>query len=995
VDIRFLLIQICFLLSGFSALLYQTAWTRQFAFVFGTSEIAVAVVLAGYMGGLALGSALAARIAPRIERPVLVYGLLELGIALSALALPFGMRGLTAAYVGLFSQQVPTEPELLATLFRLAGAFALMLVPTALMGATLPLLARQAVRKDEEIGPRIGSLYAINTAGAIAGTLVAAFLLLPTLGLRQTVYVGALVNGLVFLGAAMIARGARRPAALPEMPTATANRWILPLMLLSGAVSFSYEVLWTRLLSQLLGGSVYAFATMLSSFLLGIALGSALGGRFARRAERAALGFALSEIGVALFAILGFVLADWLPALATSLGAGWQASSAANAPIAGAVLLPVATCLGATFPFAVRLLASDPGHTAVATARVYAWNTVGAIAGAVGTGFWILPGLHFAGTATLGCALSLMIAAIASWRGRPRLRSTLAVSIGGLLALVVLPIENPWRLILATPLSGEQQERVIRYEAAGRSSTVVLLDNPSSFRLYTNGLPESTIRKTNAAPGGGREARALGWLPVALRPATERMLVIGLGGGVALEGVPPTVFELDVVELEEEVVAANLATSTERAVDPLGEERTRIVLNDARGALMLAEQPYDAIVSQPSHPWTAGASHLYTREFFELVRDRLAPGGVFVQWIGMRFVDEDLLRSLLATLSAVYPEVQVYRPSGPALLFVSSDSPLDVTQVAIAIAASPEHFARNGVFTAEDVAASQVLGSEGVRALAAGAPENTDDHNLLASRSPKLRADFLRLPQLMEMVEQHDPLRAPAEGLKGVDLTRALIRRRELARAEVVARSWEEQERDLALAWIKGQRQGAKASRLPVTRALERDPDSLDAHAAVLLAGLASPSPAREPASVALVRRALALERASDWGALEASDGELASIGPEHPLFDTASRLRSRWRTVGMDPVRAEEALALTDLRLAREFRLGLLIERAQTAAMAGHTRAAWATLSSALSQMPPRGPFRARFLVRVETIAGGLPDDPLQEQVLREIALSRGRVPS
>ena len=211
-DHRFLLLLLCFLLSGFSALLYQTAWTREFSFVFGTSEIAVAVVLAGYMGGLALGSVLAARFAPRIRRPVLVYGALELGIALAALAIPLGIQGLTAAYVAIFARDLPMEPGTAATFFRLAGAFLLMLAPTALMGATLPLLARHAVRHDAEIGPRIGALYATNTMGAIGGTVCAAFLLLPWLGLRQTVYVGALGNGLVFLAAVALSRGASAPA---------------------------------------------------------------------------------------------------------------------------------------------------------------------------------------------------------------------------------------------------------------------------------------------------------------------------------------------------------------------------------------------------------------------------------------------------------------------------------------------------------------------------------------------------------------------------------------------------------------------------------------------------------------------------------------------------------------------------------------------------------------------------------------------------------------
>src|SRR5882672_8447143 len=216
----FALLLVCFFLSGFSALLYETAWTREFAFVFGTSELAVVAVLAAYMGGLALGAALAARVAPRIRRPVLAYGVLELGIALWALALPYAIRAVSALYLGWLGglDALPETLGLATHAFHLIGAFAVLVPCTALMGATLPLLANYAVTRDDQIGSRVGLLYAANTTGAIAGTVAAAFALLPALGLRQTVHVGAAVNALVFAAAAALARSApeRAAAAAPR-----------------------------------------------------------------------------------------------------------------------------------------------------------------------------------------------------------------------------------------------------------------------------------------------------------------------------------------------------------------------------------------------------------------------------------------------------------------------------------------------------------------------------------------------------------------------------------------------------------------------------------------------------------------------------------------------------------------------------------------------------------------------------------------------------------
>jgi spermidine synthase len=327
-DLRFALLLSCFFLSGFAALLYQTAWIRELSFVFGTSDLAVAAVLAAYMGGLAIGAAAAARIAYRIRRPVLAYGLLELAIAGCALLVPWGIRALNALYVGWLSGSSILADGIppVATLLQLAGAFAVLLPPTAFMGATLPLLARHAVHREEEIGARVGVLYAVNTIGAIAGTVLAAFWLMPTLGLRQTVWAGAALNALVFALAALLARASPlsedTAAPRPDAAQARGAFWILPAILLSGAVSFVYEVLWTRLLGLVLGASIHAFATMLASFLLGIALGSSVASRFATTRARAGLGFALSQLGIAASSYLTFSLAYRLPELAVRLGAG-------------------------------------------------------------------------------------------------------------------------------------------------------------------------------------------------------------------------------------------------------------------------------------------------------------------------------------------------------------------------------------------------------------------------------------------------------------------------------------------------------------------------------------------------------------------------------------------------------------------------------------------------------------------------------------------------
>ena len=986
--VSFGLVLACFFFSGFSALLYQTAWTREFAFVFGTSDLAVAAVLAAYMGGLAAGSAIASRIAHRLTRPVLAYGILELGIALFALAVPGGMRGITAIYAAILGGgETASEAGGIATVFRLGIAFVLLLPPTALMGATLPLLARHAVRRDEEVGPRIGALYAMNTAGAIAGTVCAAFLLLPAIGLRQTVYVGAAVNALVFAGAALLARTAPAPLAAGrgERDAAHPGRWILPLMAFSGAVSFSYEVMWTRLLSQILGGSVYAFATMLASFLIGIALGSAVAGRLARQATRATTGFAWSQVGIAVLSLAAFRVADLLPEMARAIGAGATAGDLANAGISAAVLLPFALCIGATFPFAVRIVVDRPEHSATATAEVYAWNTVGSIVGAIAAGFLLLPRFGFVGTLAIGCATNLALAAIACVASQPRRRAPLAAAAAVAVVLVLQPIDAPWQLLRSSPFLAKPVSGAIRFFAVGRSSTVMLVDRGEDWQLYTNGLPESVIARPGRLPGRSPEARWLGFLPVLLRPQSERALLIGLGGGIALEGMPATLDPVDVVELEPEVVAANRDIGALRDSDPLASPRARMLVNDARGALMLSDTRYDAIVSQPSHPWTAGASHLYTREFFELAKARLADGGVLVQWIGIRFVDEALLRTLLATLGDVFAHVQVYRPVAPALLFAASDAPLDLaTSVTAALRVAGPDLARYGIQVPEDAVSALVLDTSASRAFAADAPINTDDRNLLATRSARLDSrSALDTEEVDRLLAPHDPLPAAAARFDPQRLVRRLATTRHFDRATRVAWSLTGADRETALGWIAAAGNRRRAAAAHFGRALELDPNSFEAHAGRFDVG-AAPTGTPPPAVVLLARARDRLE-SRDFEALAALDDALAEQGPESPLFAAASRLRVAWRLADGRPAAGLEALDLIDAVIVRGTRVDDYLIRARAGLAAGRPEATRAALGYLGRRLAPAGKRIAReALVLEQALPPELRDEALREHLER-----------
>ena len=992
---RFALLLACFFFSGFAALLYQTAWTRELSFVFGTSELAVAAVLAAYMGGLALGAAAAARYETRVRRPVLAYGVLELAIAVSALSVPVGIRLINAAYVGLLGggSELPEGGAAAATLFQLAAAFAVLLPPTAFMGATLPLLARHAVRSDEEIGSRVGVLYAVNTAGAIAGTLCAAFWLMPELGLRRTVWTGAGLNGLVFGLAAALSRRAAAPAT-PEMPRAAATPiadgalWILPAIALSGAVSFAYEVLWTRLLGHLLGASLDAFASMLASFLLGIALGSAFAARVATSRQRAALGFTVAQLGIALTGYGAFALANRLPALSRWLGAGPDAPLA-SAALAAAVLLPITLCIGATFPFAVRLLARSPEQAAGATARAYAWNTLGAIAGALGAGFVLLPRLGFEGTVNAAVAANLGLAAMAALAARPRRMRLAAVAAAAGVALAVLPARPPWALLSASPLEESTPHGPIVYSAVGRSCTVVVFDLGDAFRLYSNGLPEAVIERTGVLPMP-EIARLLGILPALLRPAARELLAIGLGGGALLEYVPSTIESIDVIELEPEVLKANQLVAGLRASDPLSDPRVRVHIGDARGALQLMQKRYDAIISQPSHPWTAGASHLYTLEFFRMVRSHLEPDGVFVQWMGLNFVDEALLRSLTATLLEVFGHLEVYQLSAaPGFLFAASGEPLAALEGARqALQANPEDFARIGFNRLEDFAAVRLLDEAGTRALAEGGALNTDDHNQLAARASRLGASNLASRGGNELWKDHDPLLAETDGLDRSALIRRLVATRFTERASALVATEDGALQEAGRGWVElGLARTGRATR-HFERAVELAPGSSDATAGLLASRVHDLTRGRPVDGISeqhLDVRLMSViagwrgAAAKDWEAVAALDAELERIEPGEALFEEASRLRAGWRIARQDPAAGAEAQAIAATLLLRQWSPTDALMHARAAIVAGRPVDAWGSLSL-LARALPNHPKREKLTRDTLEIAKALPEELAQD---------------
>ena len=974
----------CFLLSGFAALLYQMAWMRQFSTVFGTSEVAVATVLSAYMGGLALGAAIAGRLVQLIRRPVLFYGVLEAVIAVSALLVPVFLAAASMLYTSMLGGQssIPDAAGLGQPLFYFVVALAVLVVPTACMGATLPVLIRYVVTQDDQIGGRVGGLYAINTLGAVGGAVVAGFVLLPLLGLRGTVWCGVAVNILVFLIAVLVAKASsKKPSSKtdsqdadaetevttsPEPNSAYRFAWvILPVMTLSGICTFVYEVLWTRLLSHILGGSVAAFAIMLASFLSGIALGSIVASRFARTRFEAAITFVISQLGIATTSILiYYALNHYLHDDLLTSGIDYRASVIA----AFAVLMPTTLFIGATFPLAVRIYAASAASAARSSAQVYAWNTFGAILGAAIAGFFLVPMLKYEGTIRAMVLLNLTLAVIVAGVIPATRRIPLFVSATALAAVAILYRPAvPENILRFSPITDSAPGNIVYYDV-GRSATVLVYEEDGSFRLRNNGLPEAAAMPRGTPPLFANQ-RMLGALPVLARPDTKNALVVGLGVGTAITGVPPTVEEIDVIELEPKVVEANRSISDRRKHQPLEDPRVSLFVNDARSALALSDKTYDMIVSQPSHPWSAGASHLYTREYMQMVSDHLNNNGVFLQWINSQFVDEALLKSLCATILDVYPQVRIYQWSPQVLFFLASDQPMDVERQMLETGRpfrdAPLFYLELGVAAVEDSVAALMMDETGVREFAAGSRIITDDFNMMAMQSARLMREGreLNLEKLSAMFKpwipaldasswvhrelgEHLAFTRIAEKYVGLGL-------REYLPELVGALNTATNPRSLLLAGSLLRDVGNSSGRADevLSTALITLPESNRAKYALVEPWLRQLDRDEVPEKITVIANSMtgsgrAVVDASrrlaqrDLQAVADLDLQLAAAGPADPWFSEAVKLRIDWRSGVTNPGLKEEfanqSWQILDLAMANTRDQDFLVMRAFAASQAG-----------------------------------------------------------
>ena len=693
--------------------MYQTLWARQLHLVFGTSTFAISTVLASFMAGLAVGGFWMSRYVDRLPRPLWAYGILEIGIGLYALLFPVLLWVIEPTYLAVGRAFAPTPVAYGLIQFALVGAS--LVLPTAAMGATLPLLARFATQRLGAAGNQVGWLYAVNTAGAVFGTVVAGFFLLPGFGLSTTTWLAGganLVLGALAILLATQSQGAEAVEIEQDLLEAPLPEDVPLVCLVAGMAGFAalvYEVAWTRLLALILGASVYAFTVMLIAFLVGIAIGGAVGGRHADRTlatagrRRLLVLLATLQVGVGALAWLlmwGFSeLPFWYVALYSLLNVETVpgASVVLGLVLAALMMTPPALLMGATFPVAVRAAVGDPKKLGGPVGRIYGWNTVGSMLGAFSAGFLLLPIIGVQSAVLVGVCVNGLAAAIVWWRvseGRRRFAGVGAWAITAVLIFTV--IRPPWNPLVMTAgmykyaykLSEPTREAVLRM-ATGRTELMFYEEGLSSIvtvakNLKTGNRYLANNGKVDASSSGDMPTQVLlAMIPLQYVDQPKNALVIGLASGVTVGSVTRDLDleRIDVVELEPAIVraAALFDDVNHRALE---DPRVNVITNDGRNQVLLSEPgTYDVVISEPPNPWITGVSNLFTKEFFELGRSRLAPDGVWAQWVHLYGMDRDDLRSLLGSFADVYPHVAVYGTIEDAdLVLVGSERALVPTR---------------------------------------------------------------------------------------------------------------------------------------------------------------------------------------------------------------------------------------------------------------------------------------------------------------------------
>ena len=766
-----------FLVTGFTGLVYELLWARMFTLVFGATVLAVSTVLAAFFAGLALGSWTFGRLIDRYGKPLLLYGLLEIGIGLYAAFVPsmiLHAQGITAN----LSQLAP-DWFYAVSLARFVVSLLLILLPTTLMGGSLPVLGRFMIEARDLIGRDLGYLYGVNTIGAALGCVATGFFLIETLGVSTTHTLAIIANLTVGCIALALHRSAvsatsesrvpdsprpgprssratrkkKRPArskrdpkpgpsAVP--PAATYSKGLVLLVLgafgISGAAALGYEVLWTRNLGVTLHSTTYSFTLILAAFLCGIGLGSLLYGRYLQRSRRPVFLFGAIQAAVGLYALALIHLFRVIPDVASEIiqpaEAEWGTLIALQLLLCFVVMLVPTLLLGCTFPLASRICVAGMERLGKTVGSVYAVNCIGAIAGSFLAGFVIIPTMGVKSGMMLvsgvSVATAVVLLGLAPEAGRRAKRFSMATTVA--LAAIGLVAASTTDLYVGIGRSADK--RRLLYYKDGLVANVRVEQTADNVLLMID-------NKVQAGRLGARSSQGLGHIPMLLHPEPRRVMTIGMGAGMTAGAVlRHPVESVRIVDL-----VASLAETapyfSHQNHGVLADTRTRFTVGDGRNFLLTTDERFDVIVADIFFPASAGTGSLYSLGNYRLARSRLADGGLLVQWVPLYQLTEEEFRIIAATFLEVFPDAELWLGDPdmmyPVVGIVGRERASRIEVPRLRQRLQDGNVSRGLVFGNDETSllCAFLMGGRDLAEYAAGAPLNTDDRPRIEFSAPR------------------------------------------------------------------------------------------------------------------------------------------------------------------------------------------------------------------------------------------------------------------
>jgi spermidine synthase len=777
-----------FTISGFAGLIYESIWTHYLKLFLGHAAYAQTLVLALFMGGMAVGSAVCSRYGARWRNLLAAYALAEAAIGVAALAFhPIFVAVTEWAYDALLPA-LANETGAATAKWLLASL--LILPQSILLGSTFPLMSAGLIRRyPESPGATLAMLYFTNSFGAAVGVLASGFVMIDKLGLPGTIQVAGALNLALAALVLWLARAGepQPPDAGQDRGRAQAGRprylLLLAVAMLTGTASFIFEIGWIRMLTLVLGASTHSFELMLSAFILGLALG----GLWVRRRIDSLsdparfLGIVLTAMGLLALATVPVygksfdVMASIIKALSKT-EEGHALFLAASHGIALAVMLPATFCAGMSLPLITyALLRSGQGEKSIGA--VYAANTFGAIVGVLLAAHLGMPLLGLKGMIASGAALDVALGLVLLWRARTGFALPAGAAGVALLAFAVVlagfPLDS-YRMASGVFRRGEvytEPDVHLVLHKDGKTSTVSLMDFPEGRSLRTNGKSDGAIAMDPAEPRISDEVTMVltAALPMAYKPEAKRVAVVGLGTGLTTHTLlaNPGLESVDTIEIEPVMAEASRGFAPYNS-NAFADPRSHIAFEDAKTYFSTGNRRYDIIVSEPSNPWVSGVSSLFTREFYRLAKRYLEPGGVLAQWFQLYETDVSLVASVLMALGDEFPDYAIYATTSNDLLIIAGDRetmarPLaDVTL----IPSLAQELRRVHVQTLGDMELRRLGGKELLAPLFAsfGVPANSDYRPFLDQRAAKYRFLQSHAGEITELGASGVPVAAMLEG---------------------------------------------------------------------------------------------------------------------------------------------------------------------------------------------------------------------------------------